>query len=130
MDYGKSKKVAYQRITMLSIFQKLKNFDTIFFVPNPESDDDNEVQIEVAQYKESGEKIGGSEMGDLYDIIVFRLSEEYKVTDLDKFEGILIEPREYVSRMIKDDWYGMVSRKTTTSDKLTTDIFAKWSALC
>ena len=115
---------------MLSVFQKLKSFDTIFFVPNPESEDNNEVQIEVAQYKEAGEKIGGSEMGDLYDIIVFRLDEECNVTDLDKFEGILVEPREYVSRMIKDDWYGMVSRKTTTSDKLTTDVFAKWSALC
>ena len=115
---------------MLSVFQKIKDFDTIFFVPNPESDNDNEVQIEVANYKEVGEKVGGSEMGDLYDIIVFRLDEESNVTDLDKFEGILVEPREYVSRMIKSDWYGMVSRKTTTSDKLTTDIFAKWSALC
>lgn len=130
MDYGKSKKVTHQRTTMLSVFQKIKDFDTIFFVPNPESDNDNEVQIEVANYKEVGEKIGGSELGDLYDIIVFRLDEECNVTDLDKFEGILIEPREYVSRMIKEDWYGMVSRKTTTSDKLTTDVFAKWSALC
>jgi hypothetical protein len=115
---------------MLDVFRQIKNYDTIFFVPNDESDDDNEIKVEVAQYKEQGEKVGGSEMGDLYDIIVFRMDDEYNVTDLDKFEGILIEPREYVSRMIKQDWYGMVSKKTTTSYKLVDDIFAKWSALC
>ena len=115
---------------MLNVFQQIKNYDTIFFVPNPDSKDDSEVQIEVAQYKDPGEKVGGSEMGDLFEIIVFRLDDDYKVTDLDKFEGILVEPREYVSRMIKEDWYGLVSRKTTNSHKLTSDIFAKWSALC
>ena len=114
---------------MLSVFQKIKDFDTIFFVPNPESDNDNEVQIEVANYKEVGEKIGGSELGDLYDIIVFRLDEECNVTDLDKFEGILIEPREYVSRMIKEDWYGMVTRKTTTSNVMSDRVFDNWKEM-
>jgi hypothetical protein len=113
---------------MLSVFRDIKNFDTIFFVPNLEKDDDNEVQIEVAQYKEAGEKVDGSEMGDMYEIILFRMDEEYNLIDLDKFEGILVEPREYVSRMIKEDWYGMVTKKTTTSNKLTSDVFAKWSA--
>ena len=114
---------------MLEIFRQIKNYDTIFFVPNDESDDDNQVKLEIAHYKEQGEKVGGSEMGDLYDIIVFRMDEEYNLIDLDKFEGILIEPREYVSRMIKQDWYGMVSKKTTTSHKLVDDVFAKWSGL-
>jgi hypothetical protein len=111
---------------MLNIFEKIKDYDAIFFVP---ADDESQVKIEVAKYKEIGEKVGGSELGDLYEIILFRMDEESNITDLDKFEGILIEPREYVTRMIKDDWYGMVTKKTTTSDKLTTDVFAKWAAL-
>ena len=115
---------------MLEVFRKINNYDTIFFVPNEESDDENEVKVEIAQYKEHGEKIGGNDLGDMYDIILFRMDEEYNVTDLDKFEGILLDPREYVSRMIKQDWYGMVSKKTTTSYKLVDDVFAKWSALC
>lgn len=114
---------------MLEVFRKITDYDTIFFVPNPDSEDDNEVKVEIANYKEHGEKIGGSSMGDLYEIILFRMDEEYNMTDLDKFEGILIEPREYVSRMIKEDWYGMVTKKTTTSHRLTSDVFAKWSAL-
>jgi hypothetical protein len=111
---------------MLDIFKKTGEYDTIFFVP---AEDETQVKIEVAKYKEMGDKIGGSELGDLYEIILFRMDEEFNVIDLDKFEGILIEPREYVTRMIKDDWYGMVTKKTTTSDKLTTDVFAKWAAL-
>jgi len=114
---------------MLDVFKKINEFDTIFFVPNDESDDDNQVKIEIAQYREKSDKVDGSPMGDMYEIILFRMDEEYNMTDLDKFEGILVEPREYVSRMIKEDWYGMVTKKTTTSDKLTSDVFARWSAL-
>ena len=69
-------------------------------------------------------------MGDLYDIILFRLDEEYDITDLDRFEGILVDPREYVSRMVKSDWYGMVSRKTSTSGEMANGVFAKWSSMC
>jgi hypothetical protein len=114
---------------MLDVFRKIKEFDTIIFVPNDESEDDNQVKIEIARYKDEGEKLDGSPMGDMYEIILFRMDEEYNVIDLDKFEGILIEPREYVTRMIKDDWYGMVTKKTTTSNELTTNVFAKWAAL-
>ena len=85
---------------MLEVFRKITDYDTIFFVPNPDSENDGEVKVEIANYKDGGEKIGGSTMGDLYEIIIFRMDEEYNVIDLDKFEGILIEPREYVSRMI------------------------------
>ena len=51
------------------------------------------------------------------------------VIDLDKFEGILVEPREYVSRMIKEDWYGYICRKTTTSEKVSNEIFDNWMNL-
>lgn len=114
---------------MLEVFRKITDYDTIFFVPNPDSEDDSEVKVEVANYKEKGENVGGSDLGHLYEIILFRMDEEYNLIDLDKFEGILIEPREYVSRMIKEDWYGLVARKTTTSHRLTSDIFAKWSSM-
>ena len=112
---------------MLEVFRKITDYDTISFVPNINSENGDEVKVEISNYKDSGEKIGGSPMGDLYEIILFRMDEEYNLTDLDKFEGILIEPREYVSRMIKENWYGLVAKKTTTSDKLTSDVFAKWS---
>lgn len=110
---------------MLDIFKNIKEYDTIFFIPNPDGED-NEVKVDIANYKEAGEKLDGSSMGDMFDIIIFRMNEEYEMTDLERFEGILVDPRVYVSRMIKEDWYGMVCRKTTTSKKLADDVFAKW----
>lgn len=103
----------------------IKEYDTIFFVPHPE--DTDQVKLEVAVYKEPGQKVGGSEMGDMFDIILFRLDEEDNVIGLDRFDGILIEPRTYVTRMVKEDWYGMVTRKTTTSNSMSDRVFANWS---
>ena len=112
---------------MLDVLREIKEYDAIFFVPHPENDD--QVKIEAAVYKEPSEKIGGSSMGDLFDIILFRLDEDDVVTDLDRFDGILVEPRTYISRMIKEDWYGMVSRKTTISNRITDKVFANWQEL-
>lgn len=111
---------------MLDVFRKVEEFDTITFVPHPDGEE-NEVKIEIANLKNKGEKLNGSVMGDMFEIILFRLNEEADVIDLERFEGILIDAREYVSRMIKSDWYGMVSRKTTTSSKLTDEVFANLS---
>ena len=47
---------------MLDVLRGIKEYDTIFFVPHPE--DDEQVKIEVAQYKTTSEKVPGSEMGD------------------------------------------------------------------
>ena len=113
---------------MLDVLREIEEYDTIFFVPHPE--DDDQVRVEVGEYKTKGEKIGGSTIGDNFDIILFKLNEEDAIVDLDRFDGILLEPREYISRMIKDDWYGMVSRKTTTSGELADRIFAKWTDMC
>ena len=52
---------------MFGQFNQIKDFDTIFFVPHPE--DDNQVKVEIAQYKEPSEKVPGSAMGDMFDII-------------------------------------------------------------
>lgn len=110
---------------MLDVLREIEDYDTIFFVPHP--DDDSQVKLEVAKYKNMGEKLDVGLAGDSFEIILFRLNEEDELVDLDKFQGVLSEPREYISRMIKDDWYGMVTRKTTTSDNLVNDVFAKWS---
>ena len=112
---------------MFGQFRDIKEFDTIFFVPHPE--DDNQVKVEVAQYKEPSEKVPGSVMGDMFDIILFRMCDD-TVIDLDRFDGILSDPKTYVSRMIKEDWYGLVTRKTVDSNTLTDKIFAEWSNMC
>ena len=109
---------------MFNVLRDIKEYDTIFFVPHPE--DDDQVKLEVAQYKKLGEKLDGSSMCDMFDIILFRMNNDYDVVDLERFEAILIDPRVYVSRMVKEDWFGMVARKTTTSKIMADGVFAKW----
>jgi len=114
---------------MLDFLKDVDDFDILFFIPNIEDEENDSVRIETADYMERGEKIGGTSLGDLYHITIFRMDEDYNVNNLENFEAILIEPREYVSRMIDNDWYGMVNKKTTTSDKLTSEMLDKWSKL-
>jgi hypothetical protein len=110
---------------MIAALKEIDSFDALFFTPHPEEDD--WVHIHAANYKKVGEKIGGTALGDFYDIILFRLDDKDEIVDLDKFEAILVDPKVYVSRMVKEDWYGMVAKKTTTSNTFVEDIFAKWN---
>lgn len=112
---------------MLSVLREIKDYDTIFFTPHEE--EDNQVKVEVASYKERGTPIDASFMGDMFDIILFRLDEEDNVQDFDHFQGILVDPRVYVTRMIGEDWYGVVSRKTTTSGNFIQKIVDEWKNL-
>lgn len=109
---------------MLEFLREVKdeNFDAVFFTPGPEEDS---VRIEGAKYKNPGEAIGGSEMGDMYHILLFRESEESNITEPDLFEAILVEPLEYISRMITCDFYGIVAKKTTTSTEFVSSTLDK-----
>jgi len=112
MDYGKSAKITHQRITMLKFFETVKDYDTLCFIPV--EGQNNSLNIIVSQHKNAGEPVGGSPMGPEWHVVLFK-SENDAVGDLDHFDAILTDPREYVSSLIEQDWYGMVSRKTTTS---------------
>jgi hypothetical protein len=112
---------------MLDFFKKMTDYDILFFTPHTEED---EIKIEMAHYKDRGEPIELGASGDhSFDIVLFRFDDDNGVTDLDKFQAVLIEPREYVSRMIEEDWYGFVARKTTTSTKVVQEMFDTWSTI-
>ena len=111
---------------MLSIFEKITDYDILFFLPH--DDENDKVKVESALYKTRGEPVDLHCDGvyNSFDILLFRMDEE-KMIDLERFQGVLMEPREYVSRMIKSDFYGMVARKTTTSAQIVQDTFDTWS---
>lgn len=114
---------------MLEDLKSITNYDMIFFTPADDEENDDAVAIVSAQYKQPGEKLEGNSSGDAFEIVLFRMDEEDNLIDLDRFTGILIEPREYISRMIMDQWFGMVARKTTTSDGVVSDVFASWAEI-
>jgi len=101
---------------------KNENFDAFFFVPGSEEDT---VNIEGAKYKIPGETIEGSEMGDMYHIMLFKQDEDGAPIEPDLFEAILVEPLEYISRLITCDFYGVVAKKTTTSTEFIQNTFDK-----
>lgn len=109
---------------MLDFLKDLNSFDydSLLFMPGPEKDS---IKVEGHNYKDPGETIIESTMGFTYHIILFKETTEGKICHEDLFDAVLIEPLEYMSRMISDDWYGMVARKTTTSYKFVKDAFDK-----
>ena len=110
---------------MLSFFEDIqKTFDVMFFIPHEE--DEGKIRILTNKYKDPGEPIGGNSIGPEYHIMLFKEGEE---ENLDVFDAILGDPREYVSQLIPQDWYGIIARKTTTSKKFVDDTIAKFKEL-
>ena len=107
--------------------QQLGEFDAIFFMPT----DNNNIHIQSNVYKNKGTPVENSEVGDKWHIILFQEDgeendEELIIKNFDTFEAIFSDPREYISDLIKCGWYGIISRKTTTSEKFYQDALAKF----
>ena len=97
---------------MLKCFEHVKEYDTLCFLPV--EGEENSLHVTVSEYKNVGEPVGGSAMGSEWHIVLFK-SENDAIGDLDHFDAVLTDPREYASSLIPQDWYGMIARKTTTS---------------
>jgi hypothetical protein len=110
---------------MLEFLKILKEeqFDAYFFLPG---DKKNEVQVEGAIYKNPGDPIGVSKMGNTYHVILFK--ENYDTDELygvDRFDAIFADPLEYMSGLIPENWFGIMARKTTTSNNFIQKTFDK-----
>ena len=99
------------------------NHDAIFFLPG---DKEDQVQIEAATYKEPGKNIGGSSLGNAYHVILFKEDTKTdKLYNVDRFDAIFVDPLEYISGLIPQNWYGVIARKTTTSNTFIQKTFDK-----
>jgi len=99
---------------MIEPFKQISSdFDVLFFLPHEESD---KVHIEAARYGKKGKLVDDNNIGPTWHIILFK-TDENGIKDKDVFEAIFSDPREYVSNLIPQDWYGFVAKKTTTSKK-------------
>lgn len=102
---------------MNETFTKIKDnsCDAITFVPNPSNH--SETVITGIVYHDAGEKIGGSSLGDSYDITLFQEGED-TFFDNEQFEAVLVCPYTFSEKMFKDGRFGMIARKTTTSNTI------------
>tara|TARA_R110000868_G_C10625974_1_gene742727 strand:+ start:271 stop:612 length:342 start_codon:yes stop_codon:yes gene_type:complete len=110
---------------MLDYLKKFEdgNFHTYMFLPGEEED---QLEIQVSELKDIGEKISGSVLGDCYDVILFRETDDGDIDKLERFDAILGAPLEYMSMLIPLDFYGVICKKTTTSGRLMDGIFDKF----
>ena len=92
---------------------KEQNCDAILFLPSTTADD--ETTIQGLTYKEPGESIGGSELGQLYDILTFRQTGEQSFGQKDHFQAVLVCPYTYSEKLLNEGYLGLVARATTTS---------------
>jgi hypothetical protein len=104
---------------MLDFLKYLKKepFDFLTFL---EGDEEGQITIIGQEYANKGLPVGGSTLGESYHIVLFRDSKENKdeYGDLDSFEAILSDPLEYISGLIPSGFYGIIAKRTTTSEKI------------
>jgi hypothetical protein len=110
---------------MLEFLKPLKteDHDAVFFLPG---DKEGQIQIESATYKNRGENIGGSYLGHSYHVILFREDNEKDgIYGVDRFEAVFVDPLEYISDLIPQNWYGIIAKRTTTSNTFIQNVFDK-----
>lgn len=105
----------------LKNMESINEFDVLFFLPR----DEDTLKIELCDYTNPGQQVGGNEMGKEYHITLFKFNENDGAYDLDTFDAILADPKTYISSLIPQNWYGFVARKTTTSKKFVEETLDK-----
>ena len=107
---------------MLQCFEPMKgaDYDCLTFLPTT----DNNIHIEAGKLTNPGEKLGGSSMGDSYEIVLFKDGDN-GATDIDHFKAILGCPIEYASFIIPAGWYGLITKWTTTSEEIISELLDK-----
>ena len=109
---------------MLDYLKVLKDeeHDAYFFLPGPK---DDTIHLEGASYKDAGENVGHSEMGNAYHVILFKEDADGELVDIDMFDAIFMDPLEYMSGLIPSGIFGIMARKTTTSNSFIQKMFDK-----
>lgn len=102
-------------------------FDALFFLP---MEDDDVIHIMTNKYKNPGEEITGNSIGKWWHILLFKCNDDNgAVEHLDTFDAIFADPREYISGLIPQGWYGIVAKKTTTSHNFLDDAIDKFKSM-
>ena len=100
---------------MKSPFLEIKNnkCDAICFFPSSENLE--QTVVHGLTYVEAGDSIGASTLGNSYDIVTFRESDD-GFYDKEHYQAILVCPYTYSEKVLSDGFYGIVAKRTTTSE--------------
>ena len=101
---------------MLNLLKPLKEVkhDAILFSP---TENVEVVRFHQVCYEEPGEDVK-TDLGNIYHIFLYKLDKEGQITNRDSFEAVLLDHLEYMSDMVKCQIFGLIAKKTTTSQPL------------
>jgi hypothetical protein len=92
------------------------NADGVSFLPiNPKL----EIRLNGFVFKtksKSGSYVKGN-LGHYYHILLYKPSKKGAVTEVDLFDAILTDPSVYIMNLIRSGFFGVVAKKTKTSNK-------------
>lgn len=110
-------------MSLLDNIRKLAETPYDGFTFSPHEELDEHTHIETFTYKDPGESVGGSKLGKNYEIVFIEPNEDGVMVIEDCFDAILADPVVYLEHLIKCGFYGIIGRKTTTSDIFFDSIF-------
>jgi len=111
---------------MFEFFKDMSNdYDIMFFLPHEELQ--SNVEVHLKKFADPGEPVGGSDIGSEWHVVLFKIDEEGLAEDIDTFDAIFSDPKEYVSTLIPLNFFGVVARKTTKSKIFLDDFIDKLS---
>lgn len=97
------------------IEHKDKKYDVLTFLPKVTKELEG-FDINAYCIDDIGEAIIESQMGyPTYHICTFCMDKDYKIINMEKFEGVLLEPLEYMSRLISQKTFGIIVKKCKNS---------------
>jgi hypothetical protein len=112
---------------MLDFLKDIVDYDALFFLPMKE---DDEINIVSNRYKNPGIPMEETLVGPWWHVILFQTDEETgEIDKFDSFDAVLSDPREYISGLIPQGWYGVIAKKTTTSPEFYQDALDKFATM-
>lgn len=111
---------------MKQVFQEMKKVKCHAITFLPSNNPEEQAIIQGLHYKQHGETFKTqSDIGDLYDIILFRGDIKDGYSELEKFEAILVCPYTYSNRMYQGNYFGVVAKRTSTSSEVVESLLEK-----
>jgi hypothetical protein len=111
---------------MKEIFVKMKEAKCHAIAFLPSEDPEEQAIIQGLHYKDEGEIVKTeSDVGELYEIIIFQGDIDDGFSQLEQFEAVLSCPFTYSDRMYHGNYFGVVAKKTSTSGEVVESLLEK-----
>lgn len=110
-------------MNLLEQIRELSEIPHDGFIFSPHEELEDHTHIETFCYKDPGDGVGECDSGKRYEIVFLEKAPGGGMILEDNFDAILSDPVVYLHHLIKCGFYGVIGRKTTTSDLFFDSMF-------